>query len=89
MQCLPCPAGRVCGTQGMVTLATSTTCPEGYTCGVGTDRNTQFLHKCPAAYYCATETSPDAQYEYVVDLPLALRFLGGRPPDQCKPWRRP
>ena len=62
----------------MVTLATSTTCPEGYTCGVGTDRNTQFLHKCPAAYYCATETSPDAQYEYVVDLPLALCFfLGG------------
>jgi hypothetical protein len=60
--CLPCPEGRVCGVQGISTLATSTVCPAGYTCGYGTDRTRQFLHKAPAGYHTVQQTVPSSQY---------------------------
>ena len=60
--CLPCPEGRVCGIQGIYTLADSTVCPAGYTCGYGTDRTRQFLHKAPAGYHTTQQTIPSDQF---------------------------
>ena len=64
-QCLPCPPGRVCGTNTMYNLTSSTSCPAGYLCGYGTDRSRQFAHKCPAGFHTTEESRPEDQFNQV------------------------
>lgn len=60
--CTPCPAGRVCGLDGMTNLDQSLACPDGHVCADATASAGQFNHKCPGGYVCNQQTIPDQQY---------------------------
>ena len=76
-------SGRVCGTQGMTGLSTSTQCPEGYACGVGTDcplKNTTRRTLPPTMQETAAVVDRVEETAVVVDWGLA-RQIEQQPPN--------
>jgi hypothetical protein len=62
--CEPCPAGIVCGREGIKEeYISSNACPEGYVCPKNTNSNQQFNVKCPAGFTCDFGTTPDKKYD--------------------------
>jgi len=62
--CEPCPAGIVCGREGIKEeYTTSNACPEGYVCPKNTNSNQQFDIKCPAGFSCDFGTTPETQFD--------------------------
>ena len=62
--CEPCPAGIVCGREGIKEeYITSNACPEGYVCPKNTNSNQQFDNKCPAGFSCDFGTTPEKQFD--------------------------
>jgi len=62
--CEPCPAGIVCGREGITEeYVDSNACPEGYVCPKSTNSNQQFDTKCPAGFTCDFGTTPEKQFD--------------------------